>query len=96
MEHTIVISGNGQVSLLLVVKLLSVEQDSITTQLLESWHHPQSSDNKCDTDIHDEHVSAKPEQLYNITVENTKAYKHYYAMCRSYQLEGLHQSLDYI
>ena len=91
MEHTIVICGNGQVSLLLEVKLLPVEQGSITTQLLESWHHPQSSDNKFDIDKHDEHVSAKEEQSYNITVKNTKAYTHYCEMYKSYQLEGLHQ-----
>ena len=70
MEHTIVIGGNGQVSLLLVVKLLSAEQDSVTAQSPESGHHPQSSDNKVDTDKHDGHVLAKSEQLYNITVEN--------------------------
>ena len=36
MEYTIVICGKGQVSLLVAVKLLPVEQDSVTTQLLES------------------------------------------------------------
>jgi len=40
MEHTIVICGKGQVSLLLTVKSLSVEltteQDSVTTHLPES------------------------------------------------------------
>ena len=35
MEHTIVICGEGQVSLLLVVNVLLAEQDSVTTQLLE-------------------------------------------------------------
>ena len=55
-------------SLLLTVNVLLAEQDSVTTQLLESRHHPQSSDNKFDTDKHDEHTSAKAEQLYNITI----------------------------
>ena len=62
------ICGKGQVSLLLAVNVLLAEQDSVTTQLLESWHHPQSSDNISDTDKHDEHTPAKAEQLYNITV----------------------------
>ena len=68
MEHTIVICGKGQVSLFLAVNVLLAEQDSVTTQLLDSSHHPQSSDNILDTDKHDEHTPAKPEQLYNITV----------------------------
>ena len=78
MEHTIVICGNGQVSLLFEVKSLSAEQYSVTKQSPESWHHPQSSDNKVDTDKHDEHVSAKAEQLYSITVENTQVYTYIY------------------
>ena len=49
--------------------MLLAEKDSVTTQLLESSHHPQSSDSKFDTDKHDEHTPAKAEQLYNITVE---------------------------
>ena len=36
MEHTIVICGKGQVLMVLVVNVLLVEQDSPTTQLLES------------------------------------------------------------
>ena len=36
MEHIIVICGRGQVSLLLAVNVLLAEQDSVTTQLLES------------------------------------------------------------
>ena len=36
MEHTVVISGEGQVSLLLAVNELLAEQDSVTTQLPES------------------------------------------------------------
>lgn len=86
------ICGKGQVSLLLAVKSLSVElsvepsvkQDSVTTQLLELWHHPQSSDNKFDADKHDEHTSAKAEQLYNMTInyENKNSYK--IAVCKSY------------
>ena len=34
--HTIVICGKGQVSLLLAMNVLLAEQDSVTTQLLES------------------------------------------------------------
>ena len=63
------ICGSGQLLLLLAVNVLLAEQDSVTTQLLESSHHPQSSDNKFDADKHDEHTPAKVEQLYNITVE---------------------------
>ena len=65
MEHTIVICGIRQ-SPPLGIK---VEQDSVTTQVLESGHHPQSSDNMFDTDKHDGHTRAKAEQLYNITVD---------------------------
>ena len=66
------ICGEGQPSLLLAVNVLLTEQDSVTTQLLESSHHPQSSDNKFDADKHDEHTPAKAEQLYNITVNKNK------------------------
>ena len=59
-----------------------MEQDSVTTQLLESWHHPQSNDNKFDTDKHDEHTPAKEEQLYNITV-NINTYIHI-SICRHF------------
>ena len=71
---------------MLKVKSLSIElteQDSVTTQLPKSWHHPQSINNKFDVDKHDEHTSAKAEQLYNITVNinmyiiATEVYKSY-------------------
>ena len=68
------ICGEGQVSLLLAVNGLLVEQDSVTTQLLKSLHHPQSSDNKFVTDKHDEHPPAKAVQLYNITVGMNRNY----------------------
>jgi len=67
MVYTIVICGKGQV-LLVVVNVLSSEQDSITTQLLVVLHHPQSSINVFDTDKHDEHPPAKAEQSYSITM----------------------------
>ena len=66
MKHTIVICGNGQFPSLLAMK---VEQDSVTTQVLVSGHHPQSSDNESGTDKHDGQVPAKAEQLYNTTVD---------------------------
>ena len=66
MERTIVICGIRQSPPLLAIK---VEQDSVTTQVLESGHPPQSSDNNSDSDKHDGHTPAKAEQLYNITVD---------------------------
>ena len=63
MEHTVVICGKGQVSL-----ISAVGHNSVTTQLLDSSHHTQSSDNKLDTDKHDEHIPTKAVQLYSITI----------------------------
>ena len=94
MEHTIVIWGNGQELLLLAVNILLVVQDSFTAQSPESWHHPQSSDNKYDTDKHDEHTPAKAEQSYNITVDDNAMNKNICYAYKLYQLEGLHQSLN--
>jgi len=68
MVHTIVICGKGQV-LLVLVNVLSSEQDSIITQLVKLLHHPQSSINVFDIDKHDEHPPAKTEQSYSITIK---------------------------